>query len=67
MEATAGVEPTNGGFANRCLRPLGYVAPFASGTHQSYPDPAPILGALRRAAGEGGAPMRWARPQGPAA
>ena len=26
MEATGGFEPPNGGFANLCLRPLGYVA-----------------------------------------
>lgn len=26
MEARVGFEPTNVGFANRCLRPLGYRA-----------------------------------------
>ena len=26
LEATGGFEPPNGGFANLCLRPLGYVA-----------------------------------------
>ena len=26
MEAAAGFEPANDGFANRCLRPLGYAA-----------------------------------------
>ncbi len=25
-EATAGFEPANGGFADLCLKPLGYVA-----------------------------------------
>ena len=28
LEATGGFEPPNGGFANLCLRPLGYVADF---------------------------------------
>lgn len=28
MEVTVGVEPTNGGFANRSLRPLGNVTIF---------------------------------------
>jgi len=31
MEATAGFEPANRGFADPPLRPLGYVAPFSVG------------------------------------
>lgn len=29
IEVTVGVEPTNGGFANRSLRPLGDVTRFS--------------------------------------
>ncbi len=35
LEAAAGFEPANDGFANRCLRPLGYAAHFAA--NPTYP------------------------------
>ena len=34
MEATVGFEPTNRGFADPRLRPLGYVAPSLAGAEE---------------------------------
>ena len=71
LEATGGFEPPNGGFANLCLRPLGYVA-IASGPSVAWPvghcpDGIPGADYLFNCGAEGGTrtrtPLRAQRPQ----
>ncbi len=71
LEATGGFEPPNGGFANLCLRPLGYVA-VASGSTVAWPvghrpDGIPGADYLFSYGAEGGTrtrtPLRAQRPQ----